>query len=476
MNKDSIRTNVIKESLDDFLSVYDTLKENTADAVKNLLGDTVRETYDKILRESEEEDENNYDKDEVDDTIVDTDTNDDETEDNSSDEESEESTTETNVSDDGNEVSVSSSGEDKEGNEWSEFEKYKVGDDSYDLLNADDNDVVRVFKLMGDEDQVCVKKDDNRIDIKDNETGAEYILDLDTLDDNSDVIEDDIDAEGDLEENNENMTNESTIYEVMLDEYDSHVGYTDNYQSKDVLTTDGMEEPGKNVRDIDGGVPKGKEKPWSGRKPSKDDKPFTSGKGKTVEEEKLYEISLDEQTNVGGAVQMRATGGKTHSTYLYGKKMRPYNQHHRSIAGEYETEDEATNGETKNESIMRMANRIYKENKQLKNVLSHFRNTLKEAAVTNVNLGQIIKLISENATTKDEKMEIIERFSNDANTIEESKKLYNVISRELKKNVKSPMTESKEISANSSRIINETKIYKSPDLENALGLMHKICK
>ena len=91
MNKDSIRTNVIKESLDDFLSVYDTLKENTADAVKNLLGDTVRETYDKILRESEEEDENNYDKDEVDDTIVDTDTNDDETEDNSSDEESESS-------------------------------------------------------------------------------------------------------------------------------------------------------------------------------------------------------------------------------------------------------------------------------------------------------------------------------------------------------------------------------------------------
>ena len=87
--------------------------------------------------------------------------------------------------------------------------------------------------------------------------------------------------------------NEQRIFEIVLNEYDSHVGYTDNYQKKDVMTTPSNEEPGKNVNDWDAGVPKGKSKPWAGKGNSK---PFEN---KVNEEEG---DDLEEQVNVGGEV------------------------------------------------------------------------------------------------------------------------------------------------------------------------------
>ena len=39
----------------------------------------------------------------------------------------------------------------------------------------------------------------------------------------------------------------------------------------------------------------------------------------------------------------------------------------------------------------------------LKQYLSEFKKTLSEAVITNVNLGQIVKLVIENTTTQEEK-------------------------------------------------------------------------
>ena len=102
--------------------------------------------------------------------------------------------------------------------------------------------------------------------------------------------------------------------------------------------------------------------------------------------------------------------------------------------------------------------------------------SLKEAAVTNHNLAQIIKLISENSTSQDEKMEIIKRFSNEARTIDESKKLYESISTDLKKSRKMNITEDKSLTVESSKKVNETPIYKSQDLMESLDLMHRMMK
>ena len=102
--------------------------------------------------------------------------------------------------------------------------------------------------------------------------------------------------------------------------------------------------------------------------------------------------------------------------------------------------------------------------------------SLKEAAVTNHNLGMIIKLISENSTTQDEKKEIIYRFSKEAKTVEASKTLYESISRDLQKSNKMSITEDKSLTVEGSKKINETKIYQSPDVLDSLDLMHRMMK
>ena len=102
-----------------------------------------------------------------------------------------------------------------------------------------------------------------------------------------------------------------------------------------------------------------------------------------------------------------------------------------------------------------------------------FKSTLEEAAVTNVNLGNIIKLVMENSTSMDEKKEIISRFGNEAKTVENSKALYESISNELKKKSKMNIDEEKEFAVKEK--INETQIYRSNDMLNSLDLMHRIC-
>lgn len=512
----NIRSNFVKESLLDYENLANTLKENTSSTVRDLLNEAVRETYNQILSESDEDNEDEYDVEEVEDTNSDGNASDDamssenetsETDDNGNvledgEEDETDSTegdfsdddteTDVEVSPDGNEAEVSSEGTDEDGDKWAEFDKYKVSDDEYDFSNAEDDEIVRVYKLLKDDDQVCVNVDNNKLNIKDNQTGAEYLVDLDSVnnggssfdDSDEDVIEDDEDdAFGDEEENNDNfMENTQKIFEIALNEYDSHVGYTDNYQKKDVMTTPDMSEPGKNVNDWDAGVPKSKSKPWSSQKKSVG--PFNKGKGKTVEEEEEMEecgnmeAPVEEATNVGGKVQQRSVGAKSHIPNNPAAKSRPYNQHHTTVAGKYETEAEATNGpSSQNEArIINKAKKIYAENKELKNALTKFRNVLQEAAVTNVNLGQIVKLISENATTKAEKQEIIARFGKEAKTVKESQKLYETISGELKKNNQMNINEDKQFTANSSKMINETQIYQSKDLLDSLDMMHRICK
>ena len=454
-----IRSNFVKESLLDYESLANTLKENTSQAVRDLLDEAVRETYNQILSESDE-DENDYEVEEVDDTATDTEneTNDaEETDFEEVEYNEEESDDEADDAEESNE------------NEWAEFEKYKVSDDEYDFSEANDDEIVKVYKLLKDEDQVHVNVDKktNKVEIKDNETGAEYLLDLSSFGGSMSEQENDVDFgdetdDSDFEIENENNMNESRFFELVLNEYDSHVGYTDNYQKKDVMTNDGTKEPGKKVNDWDAGVPKTAKKPWAGKGKTE---PFT-------EEEVVDEVPMEEATNVGGFVQQNSTS-KSHVPNSNGRKARNMSKGGAKVSG---TADPRYSNATNESKMMSKVEKILKENEQLKDALNKFKSVLEEAAVTNVNLGQIIKLISENSTTKDEKQEIIARFGKEAKTVEQSKNLYESISRELKKNNTININEEKQFTANDSKMINETKIYKSQDIMDSLDLMHRLCK
>lgn len=517
-----IRSKVVRESLLDYNTLANSLKENTESAVKTLLDEAVRDTYAKLLSEGDDLD---YKEEEVDD-VQDSDfANDAEGEGEESmdavdDAEAGMDTGEAPVEGgegeepvDGEDIEAAGEGaEDGEGDEWAEFDKYKVSDDEYDFSNAEDEEIVKVYKLMKNDDQILVHKDEDKVKIQDNETGAEYLIDLGS-DGEADAVAavepgaeeggedmgaaDDFGAEDDLENNIDDDMNESTerMFELVL-EYDSNVGYTDNYQKKDVMTNPGMSEPGKNVNDWDAGVPKGDSKPWSGYpgKKNKADKPFNDGKGKQVEEqvEECGDMPTEEVTE--GAVnelktnaEHAANNGSTSRTDgPNNPRRRTGRSFHTAQNGQEKgTKDNAyTAGDgnvtvttdVKVESIMKKVNKTLAENKELKETLTNVMASLKEAAVTNHNLAQIIKLISENSTTQDEKKEIISKFAKQAKTIEESKNLYESISQDLKKSHKMNITEDKNLTVESSKKINETPIYKSQDIMESLDLMHRMMK
>ena len=502
MNK-NIRSKVVKESLLDYNALANSLKENTESAVKTLLDEAVRDTYAKLLSEDDDKD---YEEEEVEDTSSDI-TNDAESVDAATDDvegtdtgmEADEPIDDAAV-EGGDDTVVDGTEEggepSDEGDEWAEFDKYKISDDEYDFSNAEDEEIVKVYKLMKNDDQILVHKDDNgNVNIQDNETGAEYLINLGdngeatgvaASEPSDDVITDDegaddFGAEDDFENENNDM-NESTerMFELVL-EYDSNVGYTDNYQKKDVMTNPGMSEPGKNVNDWDAGVPHGTEKPWSGYpgKKNKADKPFNAGKGKQLEEEEAVEgaveAPVEEATNVGGFVQQNSTP-KSHVSNSNGRNARSMSKGGKRVKGTVTPRYSGGEEDTVSESFMKRANKVLAENKELKATLTDVMTSLKEAAVTNHNLGMIIKLISENSTTHDEKKEIISRFSNEAKTVEASKNLYESISRDLQKSKKMNITEEASLTVEGSKKINETKIYQSPDVLDSLDLMHRMMK
>ena len=59
-----------------------------------------------------------------------------------------------------------------------DFTTMDSDDDTIDLTGASDAEVLRVFKAMGDEDGVIVKKEDNMLHLSDNENDVEYLIQL----------------------------------------------------------------------------------------------------------------------------------------------------------------------------------------------------------------------------------------------------------------------------------------------------------
>jgi uncharacterized membrane-anchored protein YjiN (DUF445 family) len=118
-------------------------------------------------------------------------------------------------------------------------------------------------------------------------------------------------------------------------------------------------------------------------------------------------------------------------------------------------------------------NKFKKENKMLKEAVKELRKNLNEAYITNVNLGKITKLFLENAVSQEEKVNIINRFVNEAKTVDQSKQLFESISKDLQKVAKTNITESR-MTAEGSKKLNENTIYKSQDLLNTLDFMKRM--
>jgi hypothetical protein len=414
---------------------------------------------------------------------------------------------------------------------WDEFSQYQAGDNTYDLTGENDYEkVVKVYKLLKDDDQVVVKQDGNTIQLSDNEAGTEYVIDLgnegeepeaEVVDseeipnaemnlNESDIagfgdefdVEDDFnggdefDVEDDLETDTEidgaqlddikatidalqqkisNLESSSVnwgknnVYEnrktrkpmkeneEVLFEVD--LGITDKYQDTDPIAGLSNNEPSKNGKSWHKGVPTGTKKPWAGETKSKGE-PFET----TVNEEEMNDDMAAEAPVEEGAMSVSSQSvAKETKT----RTSAPRRENARMVAKNVST---AAKGY---EDVVNENKRLKKENKALKEAVLAIRKNLSEAYVTNANLGKITKLFLENTTSQSEKVDIVNRFSNEAKTIEQSKALYESIKRELSKTTPT-LNINESATANGSKTLNENKVYKSDDLLKTIDFMNRV--
>lgn len=500
----NIRSQYIKNLVADKETLSEQLKANTKESLRSLLEDTVKDSLRDILNEDDEKDKDSFDVEDVntdnttdDNTtpeITDEPSTDDASADDTASSEPEEVTTDENPETTDEPAIDSTEGDSMDSEEdemWKGLDQFKGENGEYDLTGMDSDQVIKVLKVMGPEDSVRVVKNDNgSVTLTDDETEKEYIIDIEgsmTGNSNEPVA-----AETSTTETEEPVMNEENL------------GYTDNYQNKTAMTTPGNNEPGKNVNSWeDKAVPTGTEKPWVGNKGdmSPYNKKVNEGSNECNNEcnnecgdNCIYEVELnedpidvdvnasnpdpstmDEQSRFG-----KANERGMHKTPKSSEDHTTYGSHVISREGEYTgNEPNGKVNESKNQELanmIRKANSILEENKELKKIANELREKINEAVVINASLAKVINLVTENSTTRNEKIDILTRFNN-VKTINESNALYETISRELKsthsvnngtKLINEQLNENKTTKAA------ETQIYKSEDLNETLDFMRRL--
>jgi hypothetical protein len=305
------------------------------------------------------------------------------------------------------------------------------GEEVMDLTGASDDEVVKVFKKLSDDDEVEVVKDESGIHLTDNETGAEYYI-KESMDEMEELMnEKEYCAEG-----NCGGMDEEVMYEIELDE-DSDV----MEMMKEMDMEEGHYEEGYGHKMEEGAYIDEEE-----------------GDEEPLEEDKLqrHRKFAGKQRYSGAKVGRRDESKRTRKPLINRKPKT------------------STVSDTK---IMKEYKELKSKNEEYKKALNVFKDKLNEVALFNTNLAYVNRLFTEHSTTKKEKMDILKRFDN-AETIKESKNIYKTIKTELD-NAK-PINESverkvnKTIESSKSTNLNESTAYVDPQITAIKDLMRRI--
>ena len=349
-----------------------------------------------------------------------------------------------------------------------------------DLTNASDEEILKVFKAMGENDGIIVKKDGGDVHLTDSDADVEYLVKLgeseedmmeeddDMMEEYDDMMEEDdettndvIDAifSGDMsgiDEEEEDM--DEVVYEIEMDEeedMDDEVVYEIEMDEEDM---DDMTNETYKPKGI--GIGKGpkfsyKDKAAGGFKEDKKQGPRTMGTGKAKFEYKKganmegKSKVVKSETKEGDYGMNRGDKSKT----MKGKEDYTTKKGMTNSKGEKAFEKEETKeaartygmgskegrglrkGITNNrnyvygkngvkvESTQEEVRMLREKNEEYRKALNVFREKLNEVAIFNSNLAYATRLFTEHSTTKKEKINILRRFD-DVETLKESKNLY----------------------------------------------------
>jgi len=406
--------------------------------------------------------------------------------------------------------------------------------DTIDLTGKSDEEVLKVFELMGPEDQIMVSKDDKgNIHLKDNENGKEYMIvqegeddmmedmdmeemmnseeemmedmdmeemmnseeemmedmDMDDMDDMdmdniySKVFDDEEESEGMVyeiemdESEDDEEESEEVVYEIEMDESEDEDNDDESEDEESEEETEGYIEEAKKAFKAKGkgmGNPskfKYEKSPnQSGFKTKMKEAPKSVGTGKAKFE---FKDGENAGSKLGkNKVVKKAETKEASRTLGSGSYFRKGGLPKKRAHSKFNMNIKE-NTDTQELQILREKNEEYRK------ALNVFRNKLNEVAVFNSNLAYATRLFTEHSTSKQEKINILRRFDG-VETLKESKNLYKTIKEELSGSSVQPMNESitekieKAPSTGSAANLIESKTYENPQFLRMKDLMAKL--
>jgi hypothetical protein len=386
-------------------------------------------------------------------------------------------------------------------------------DDTIDLTGASAEDVLKVFKAMGPEDGVIVKREDDMIHLSDDNNDVDYFIQLsesEQEDDEKEMLKNDELDESWMEEEDD-VT--ETIYEIEMDEED---GDEDEYHSH---LKGEMEEryhmdrkdPEDDDDDFDFGDLED-ESDWSQLDEDEDEEfvieSKSNFKSKGVGMGNASKFKYDKKPNQGQGFKTkmkqgtRGVGmGKAKFEYKEGENMEKGKN---TTVKKMETKEASrtlgngsnfrkgglpkprahskANTAIKKESVDTRELQVLREkNEEYRSALNVFRDKLNEVAVFNSNLAYATRLFTEHSTTKQEKINILKRFDS-VETLKESKNLYKSIKDELSdvgtkdNTITESFERTVEKTPTSGSAVNliESKTYENPQFLRMKDLMSKL--
>jgi hypothetical protein len=363
-----------------------------------------------------------------------------------------------------------------------------------DLTDASDEEILKVFKAMGEDDGIIVKKDGENVHLTDDDADVEYLVKLgesekDELmqeddmnyDDQDDSVDDVINAIFSDNSDSSDVENfddeEEVVYEITLDDDDEMMDDDEEMMEDDseMMEDDSemMEEDDMDDLKNETYKPKGvgigsgpkfsyKDKAKGGFDEKKKVGPKSVGTGKAKFEYKKGENMggkskvVKAETKEGDYGMNRGDKSKTmKGKEDYTTKKGMTNSKGEKAFEKTETKEAArtygmgskegrglrkgitnnrnynySNSGVKVESTQEEVRMLREKNEEYRKALNVFREKLNEVAIFNSNLAYATRLFTEHSTTKKEKINILRRFD-DVETLKESKNLYKSIKDEL---------------------------------------------
>ena len=304
-----------------------------------------------------------------------------------------------------------------------------------DLTAASDDEILKVFKAMGEDDGIIVKQDGDDVHLADAETDAEYVIQLGESEEEAHEGEykEEDHHEGEYKEEKDHVE-EEVVYEIEIGEEE---------EAHEEETHEEMDEE------------------------------FGGKKGDDSKSHKDY--MGEEETEEGETEE-----GETMETARTNASLRKYPNAKRAPE-EVKTyaKDRLRPAVRENKELKTEVQQLREKNEEYRKALNVFKTKLNEVAVFNSNLAYATRLFTEHSTTKQEKINILRRFDG-VETLKESKSLYKTIKEDLGGKETDVVTESvqakvtKTPTKGSANNLIESKTYENPQFLRMRDLMSKL--